>query len=111
MIRTLCLIGLVCLLLTFSCSSCTAGYGSDSSRAAVTMKIDLHAQPGFDSQVLGTLSPGDTVVLLDSLNQHGTLWYLVQTSNCTAEKTCRGWILAEALVALDKPLKCFSCGV
>ena len=111
MIRTFCLIGLVCLLVTFSCSSCTARYVSDASRAAVTMKIDLHAEPSFDSQITCTLSPGDKVVLLDSLNQNSTLWYLVQTSDCTSGQCRRGWILADALIALDKPLTCFSCGV
>ncbi|NIA07404.1 MAG: SH3 domain-containing protein [Actinobacteria bacterium] len=111
MIRTLCLIGLLCFLVTFSCTACTARDGSGLSRAAVTMKIDLHSQPGFDSQTTCTLLPGDRVVLLDSLNQNGTLWYLVQASDSTSSRGRRGWILADALVALDTPLKCFSCGV
>lgn len=75
------------------------------------MKIDLHAQPSFDSQVVCTLAPGDAVTLLDNINSQGTLWYLVQTADCSDETCTRGWILADALVALDKPLKCFSCGV
>ena len=111
MIRTVCLITLVSVLITFSCTSCTARYGSNSSRAAVTMKIDMHSRPSFDSQITCTLSPGDKVALLDSLNQNGTLWYLVQTSDGTSDQCRRGWILADALVALDEPLKCFSCGV
>ena len=110
MIRTICLITLVSVLLTFSCTSCTARYGSDQSRAAVTMKIGLHSRPSFDSQITYTLSPGDKVALLDSLNQNGTLWYLVQTSDSTSDQCRRGWILADALIALDKPLNCFSCG-
>ena len=111
MFRTLCLIGLVCFLLTFSCTSCTTRSGADSSRAAVTMKIDLHSRPSFDSQIICTLSPGDKVALLDSLNQNDMLWYLVQTSDDNSRQCRRGWILADALAALDEPLKCFSCGV
>ena len=104
-------IALVGLSILFSCTACATRNGSDPSRAAVTMKIDLHSQPSFESHVLCTLSPGEEVALLDSLSRNGTLWYLVQAPNCTSAKCPQGWIVADALVALDKPLKCFSCGV
>ena len=99
------------LSIAFFCTACTTRNGSDPSRAAVTMKIDLHSQPNFDSNVLCTLAPGQEVALLDSLNQHGTLWYLVKVPNCTSTGCAQGWIVADALIALDKPLQCFSCGV
>ena len=103
-------VALVGLLIAFSCTACAPRNGSDPSRAAVTMKIDLHSRPSFDSHVLCTLSPGEEVALLDSLSHNGTLWYLVQTPDGASAESKQGWIVADALLALDEPLKCFTCG-
>ena len=109
--RNLSLIALTGLSIAFACTACASRKSSAPSRAAVTMMIDLHSQPSFDSHVLCTLAPGQEVTLLDSLNQHGTLWYLVQNPSANCPEPKQGWIVADALIALDEALKCFSCGV